>query len=457
MRNIHVSAHAALALSLALAFGAPALGQPQGPTSKVIIIGGESPGLRGDPTTEAGRTATLFDSATNSFTDDQSMHNGRHHFCSALLADGRVLAAGGEEVFAPLGAQALHNQLNAAEIWDPTSGGLWFTQTPMPMHSERGYCACARLPSGDVLIVGGRKINGEVLNSAELFHPASNTFTPLSATMSQSRRQPTATLLRSGKVLIAGGLGSGALDTAELFDPVSQTFHQPGGPHHTMWAHRALHTATPLVDGTVLLTGGIDENGASLASAEIYDPASDNFLQVAAMNIPRREHTATLLANGSVLIAGGAGNSVNHPPAELFDPRSRTFSPSAVLNPARFGHAAARLADGRVLITGGVFFDQLDIEQYPTSTALFDGQSFVPGPEMTPARFYHEAVALPPPTPCQLLQQQINALRTLIAAEFIALGTLPERLRRAFRAQIARDQRRLEDLVAQARRIHCPV
>src|SRR5205807_3768672 len=87
----------------------------------------------------------------------------------------------------------------------------------------------------------------------------------------------TATLLNNGKVLIAGGIDSNNsyLKTAELYDPATRTFTPitPG-----MNAARARHTATLVPNGTVLLSGGfvvlpngtLDTNTAG--TAEIYDP-----------------------------------------------------------------------------------------------------------------------------------------------------------------------------------------
>src|SRR5262249_55661656 len=82
-----------------------------------------------------------------------------------------------------------------------------------------------------------------------------------------------------GKVLLIGGKGSGGeLATAELYDPATQTFAATTG---SMSTERAFHTATLLSDGTVLVTGGLnlagDASGTPVNSAEIYDPAKDSF------------------------------------------------------------------------------------------------------------------------------------------------------------------------------------
>jgi large repetitive protein len=70
---------------------------------------------------------------------------------------------------------------------------------------------------------------------------------------------------------------------------------------------RDFHTATVLNDGTVLVTGGDNGNG-TLATAEVYDPIADTFSPTGGMGSTRESHTATLLNSGAVLVNGGAGS-----------------------------------------------------------------------------------------------------------------------------------------------------
>ena len=146
--------------------------------------------------------------------------------------------------------------------------------------------------------------------------------------MTTARQGHTATLLNNGLVLIAGGSAAGIpLATAELFDPVTQTFHPAGALHEA----RVDHTATLLGDGRVLIGGGRGSKGV-VGGVEIYDPQQSTFIQSSSMIAPRAQHSATWLNDGSVLVAGGlddAGHALAS--AEIFDPWTESFRPAGVM------------------------------------------------------------------------------------------------------------------------------
>jgi hypothetical protein len=160
------------------------------------------------------------------------------------------------------------------------------------------------LQNGKVLITGGTSLDSSNPTvTAEVYDPATGTFTVTGA-MATAREEHTATLLADGKVLIVGGegpvTGSSELQptaTVEVYDPSTGLFSTTG----SMTAARSLHTATLLPSGKVLVAGGGDDN----STAEVYDPATGYFSITGGMEIGRSGHTATLLPNGSVLVAGG--------------------------------------------------------------------------------------------------------------------------------------------------------
>ena len=200
------------------------------------------------------------------------------------------------------------------------------------------------LQDGAVLIAGG----GSQL--AAVYDPARRQFDGV-GNMAYQRVRHTATHLPDGRVLMAGGFGKDPrfadppilLANAEIYDPVSQTFSPTG----SMGEPREEHVATPLNDGTVLITGGKDGLGAALLSAELYDPALNIFIPVGNMSSTRFAHSATPLPDGTVLIAA-RGNS-----ADIYDPITRRFDPTGSMGKARWNATATALADGRVLFTGG--------------------------------------------------------------------------------------------------------
>jgi hypothetical protein len=123
-------------------------------------------------------------------------------------------------------------------------------------------------------------------------------------------------LLADGKVLVAGGVISGHLPSAELYDPTTGTWTLIDSFHDYRFAHRA----TLLPDATVLIAGGSSTGNDSLASAERYDPSTGHWTVTGSMNAGRHDFTATLLADGKVLAVGGWDGSDALASAELYDP-----------------------------------------------------------------------------------------------------------------------------------------
>jgi hypothetical protein len=109
-----------------------------------------------------------------------------------------------------------------------------------------------------------------------------------------------------------------------------------------------------LPDGEVLVAGGyMNGTPVTLASAELYDPATGNFTGTGSMTTPRGRQTATLLGNGTVLMAGGYDGLTPFLAAELYDPAVGSFAATGAMNVARWRHTATLLQDGNVLIVGG--------------------------------------------------------------------------------------------------------
>jgi N-acetylneuraminic acid mutarotase len=230
----------------------------------------------------------------------------------------------------------------------------------LAMTTARANAAAIRLRDGRVLLCGGTATGevGGVLSSAELYDPAARTFTP-TGSMTVPRAGQTITMLRDGRVLLTGGVRNAGfrseLSSAEIYDPAAGTFSATG----SMSVPREGHTATMLRDGRVLIAGGSDNGIHTLDSAEIFDPSSGTFSRTGHLHQPRVAHVAALLGTGKVLIAGGGrggmpGGYISYDTAEMYDPSTRSFSAvRAHMKSDRVGAAAVKLNDGRVLIVGG--------------------------------------------------------------------------------------------------------
>ena len=154
------------------------------------------------------------------------------------------------------------------------------------------------LADGRVLIVGGMDQHHRTLASAELYDPASRTWS-FTGSMASPRRGHTATLLSNGMVLVTGGGTYPPFATAaELYDPATGTWMITGSP---IAPHRVDATATLLPNGKVLVAGGSDGND-ELTSADLYDPSTATWSATGDMTMPRSVHTATVLPDGDVLV-----------------------------------------------------------------------------------------------------------------------------------------------------------
>jgi N-acetylneuraminic acid mutarotase len=343
------------------------------PTGAILVAGG-----RANAATLTA-SAALVRTAAESSVGAASNCGRRTAAAIAVLADGRVLVAGGLD--------SANATLVDARIYDPMANTC---TTVASMPSARSSHTLTLLPSGRLLAVGGYNSSGLQTPNVFLFDPsvgASGSWVTL-PTLAMARADHTATLLADGRVLIFGGSPPSATITTsvEIFDPATNTWSSQLVPNS-----RGVSLATALLENGQLLLAGGAENGslASFLPSGVYDPLTGSFTN-RPMATPRAGATATLLANGKVLVVGGQASVTTFlASAELFDPATQNWTTTPPLAYARDVHTATLLASGEVLVAGG--------RDSPTTSEIYDpvSNTWRSGPTLQASRRLHRAIAVP--------------------------------------------------------------
>lgn len=263
-------------------------------------------------------------------------------------------------------------------------GGVWIPVGTMG--APRNRPDAVRLQDGRVLVLGGS--GGEFdAPTAELYDPVSGTWSATGSMLNPRHGLPPLVLL-DGRVLVGdvseeGSNGRPDVYGSELYDPATGTWSASGDqigsgggsavvlPDGTVFAEEAVYdpasgawTATAkrkyggtssgapvlLSNGKVLVAGGYgdwdgeeDPSFAFTDAAELYDPATGSWTEIARMHEPSRADMATLLPDGKALVVGGYGSW------ETYDPATDTWT--ALAKPTGSGFPTALLSDGTVLMT----------------------------------------------------------------------------------------------------------
>ena len=298
--------------SMATARTAPAVLLGNG---KVLIAGGYSCDSSGNCVSLS--SAEIYDPDAGTFGSAGNMTIDRYGHTMTLLSNGQVLIAGGETC----NSAGTCSALATAELYDPVAGT--FTATGN-LHNARFNASAVALGGGTVLIAGGS--NGtNLLTSAEQYYPTSGTFSG-TLPLHTARASATATFLNTAMPMIAGGttcaLPGCPTASTELYNGY---FYYPTSPTGNMNVPRFDQTATLLTNGQVLLAGGYNLCSSSCVSdgtTELFDPVASTFTTSQPLSTGRSGHSATLLTNGSVFLAGGIDNGVTLSSTDIYEPAS---------------------------------------------------------------------------------------------------------------------------------------
>jgi hypothetical protein len=353
---------------------------------------------------------------------------------STLLADGRVVLAGGYRVTDTGELQTL----SSIEILDPRARTLTYLPAPGSGAARRAFHTASLTLDGRVVLVGGEAQESDghttILNTAVVFDPATERIQQFNLGRARSRHSAATDI--AGRILLVGGVGvdSALIPDPEGVDPVAgRTFSVPtnvprmgaslvafqesqriaviGGSNGSEVARDVLSFAfngvtfipgnitvllrqgrrnavtTPYGDGKRLLVlGGYstaaapDDTSRPVPASELLDLQSEapTIMQGPSI-VGRGELCAVPLPGGRVFTAGGRrqdgeGALASSGVVELITPTEGLTGGvlgMTPVQPARYLHTCTPLPDGSVLVSGGLNAGGRGTPQLATGTYLF--------------------------------------------------------------------------------------
>jgi len=262
-----------------------------------------------------------WDPSTNSWSMVASLNKPRAAFAAVPLADGRVLVTGGVNagVSNHWGDQGEHQSYSSTYVYDPTHPSDGWTKSAL-LGTARSASIAAVLPDGRVLVAGGYYLSRQ----------------------------------------------TGRIDT---------------GPETVFAAYRSTPASVPMPPGAILANSDPGTPIAALATAEVYDPATDQWSPTGPMRYARYGSEAVTLADGRVLVVGSSSSygrwndsyvTVDdrvYESAEVYDPRTGRFSLTGNIPPIDWSSLP---------LTGRSDFEDL-LRSPGTLVALADGGALLVG------------------------------------------------------------------------------
>jgi hypothetical protein len=272
----------------------------------------------------------------------------------AVLQDGSILAIGGFDVD--------NYPIATVERFNP--GSMAWEVLPS-LNQPRAYPTVTVLADGRVLVAGGWALHPAsgwtAAASAEIYNSATNTWSS-AGSMATPRALASASRLADGRVLVTGGASSwtgtgvssmnlAIQSSAEIYDPGSGTWQAVS----SMAQPRATHTSVTLASGQVMVMGGWgNASQQGLASTEVFDPATGTWYAAPGMLSGHGQARLVQLLDGRPMVIGGVDAAANvTAETEVFDPDLGVWESSGNLTAAVYWPLATSLEDGRVMVVGG--------------------------------------------------------------------------------------------------------
>ena len=274
------------------------------------------------------------------------LNHSRNGAALVVLADGRVLAAGGGHT----------GTLSSVEVFDPSNRSWTFVAS---MHNDRMRAQAVLLPNGKVLVASGMQsamIDAVATATVEVYDPIANTWTEI-APLATGREFFTLNVLLDGSVIAVGGRRSNTpgmdegLSSSERLANLDGTWE----PGPTLSHARYAHTATSLPDGRIAVLGGARQFGDEIAPGEMIAADASGSSLLAPMPHPMSSGSAIKLPDtGEIVLMGGfASPSGAVPFIDAYDPATNQWRTVGSLNTGAYGSCASLLNGGRILVAGG--------------------------------------------------------------------------------------------------------
>lgn len=316
---------------------------------RVLVVGGE------DASGNTVSSSEIFDPGTETWSDGPQLTAARQNHTAVLLSDGRVAIIGGGSSTSN-GVPAGADVTGTVEVFDPATDTV---SAGPPLQHARGHHRAVRLDDGRVLVVGGVAEGATAVLPAEMLAADGSAWVETGA-ITTGRALFGAVRDASGDVVIAGGIGSSLLRSAERFDPASGTW----STLPQMMSPRMYVALAPLAEGGVVAMGGIGGPNDFLASTEWLDAEGKGW--TAGSSVPGDEGdvaggtglSIVMLEDGDALVVGGYGIGIKGYGAGDFSGILNTTSlkwrQTSRLDQVRGSCGAVQLEDGRVLLAGGI-------------------------------------------------------------------------------------------------------